>query len=162
MENVHLTAGFDERWLNYQFLLHHSYIFFLKGWENLNYNLRSERVNEYGKLVGLEEVKYSGTIQKYSYPYYTWISRTSPAQPTDITNQQSDDHKLDGDERSKSHDNYVWRTVTWFGYCWNWNNYIKWLFRIFTHLHLQEKNALQCFLMIRTVDVMFANNTLQS
>ena len=30
--------------LNYQFSLHHSYIFFLNGWENLYYELRSERV----------------------------------------------------------------------------------------------------------------------
>ena len=34
----------DERWLYYQFSLHHSYNRFLKGWENTLFELRSERV----------------------------------------------------------------------------------------------------------------------
>ena len=35
----------DEKWLYYEFSLHHSYNCFLKGWENTLFELRSERVN---------------------------------------------------------------------------------------------------------------------
>ena len=34
-----------ERWLYYKFLLPHLYIFSLRGWENVLFELRSERVN---------------------------------------------------------------------------------------------------------------------
>ena len=33
----------DEKWLYYKFSLHHSYNRFLKGWENILFELRSER-----------------------------------------------------------------------------------------------------------------------
>ena len=39
----------DERWLYYQFSLHHSYNRFLKGWENTLFELRSERVKRLGE-----------------------------------------------------------------------------------------------------------------
>ena len=35
----------DERWLYYQFSLHHLYLFYLKGWESVRFELGSERVN---------------------------------------------------------------------------------------------------------------------
>ena len=35
----------DEKWLYYKFSLHHSYNRFSKGWENILFELRSERVN---------------------------------------------------------------------------------------------------------------------
>ena len=38
-------AYLDERWLYYQFLLPHSYIFSFKCWENVPFELGSERVN---------------------------------------------------------------------------------------------------------------------
>ena len=47
-----LTAYFDERGLHYQFSLHNLSVSFIEGWENLLFELGSERV-DLGSWLGL-------------------------------------------------------------------------------------------------------------